>query len=495
LADEQLRKEVIMKRMRSSQLRVVVTASLIALAAIGWSNVTRADAVLDWHDVAVNTIVAPGTQVDGAETTTTSQYLSEEPDQVLAWNVTALRVIQPAHGIFPFRWLAILHGSIFDAVNGVTGDYEPFIVNQTAPAGSTENAAAAGAGYYTLTHLPYDPPLTAAQQQIITDHYNSLPASITGNPGFAFGQNVAAQVFANRPDDGAPTVGFSIYHAPCEGQPGCWVPQLTPTGPAPALVPTWGNQRTWVLNDVTQFYAEAPPALDSEQYLRDLAEVESLGYKFSTTRTLTQTNIAVFWQVGLFHIYQPIARRMSEAHGLSISENARLFAVLNVGAADTYINTWHTKYNYNFWRPITAIQYTGNTGWVPLLPTPPFPEYTSGHCSGTGAYTQVLIEFFGDNPGIPIFVTSPAATPTPGFTRTWATFSEGQDECIDARVFVGFHFRNSDVFAARFGGTISNYIVKHSMRTNPGHSPARGAQGNAPADPALDAQDPDPFID
>ena len=161
----------------------------------------------------------------------TRHAISDEPDQVLAWNVTALRLWQgPQNPFFAFRWLPILHSSIFDAVNGVTGDYEPFIVDATTPDGSTANAAAAGAGYYIVTHLDYSPPLTDAQLQIIADHFNSLPTSITGNPGFAFGEDVAAQVLASRADDGAPTVPLTIYHAPCEGQPGCFVPQPTPTG-------------------------------------------------------------------------------------------------------------------------------------------------------------------------------------------------------------------------------------------------------------------------
>jgi hypothetical protein len=397
----------------------------------------------------------------------TSQQLSEPPDQVLAWNSTALQIF-PSQLLFSFRWLAILHSSIFDAVNGVRGNYEPFIVDEAAPAGSTENAAAAGAGYYTLTHLPYDPPLTAAEMQIITNHFNSLPASITSNPGFAFGENVAAQVLANRADDGAPTVHFTIYHAPCEGQPGCWVPQPTPTGtPAPTLVATWGNQRTWVLNDVTQFFAEPPPALDSDLYLKDLAEVQDVGFRFSTTRTTTQTNIALFWVAPSWLIWSPVARQLSEARGLSIAENARLFGLLNVAAADTYTNTWNVKFHYNFWRPITAIQHTGNTAWVPLLPaTPPFPEYTSGHTSGSGAYAEVLSAFFGDNPGVPISVHSSTNT---GFDHSWTTLSEGVDEVIDARVYSGIHFRNSDVVGARFGKKIAHYVVTHAMRDNPGH--------------------------
>ena len=213
---------------------------------------------------------------------------------------------------------------------------------------------------------------------------------------------------------------------------------------------------------MTQFYAEAPPALDSEKYLHDLAEVESVGYRFSTTRTETQTNIATFWAAAAFNIWQPIARRISEAHGLGVSENARSFALLNVATADTYINTWHTKFNYNFWRPITAIQYTGNMSWVPLFAaTPPFPEYTSGHTSGSGSYAEVLSETFGDNPGVPILAQSPTNT---GFDHTWATFSEGVDEVIDARVYSGIHFRNSDVVGARLGSKIGHYVVRHAMR-------------------------------
>ena len=168
---------------------------------------------------------------------------------------------------------------------------------------------------------------------------------------------------------------------------------------------TWGNQRTWALNDVTQFYAEPPPALDSEVYLKDLAEVESVGDRLATLeeRTEMQTNIATFWLAASWAIWSPVARRVSAARGLSIAENARLFGLFNVAGADTYTNTWNVKFHYNFWRPITAIQYTGNTSWLPLLPaTPPFPEYTSGHTSGSGAYAEVLTAFFGDNPGVPI---------------------------------------------------------------------------------------------
>jgi hypothetical protein len=94
---------------------------------------------------------------------------------------------------------------------------------------------------------------------------------------------------------------------------------------------------------------------------------------------------------------------------------------------------------------------------------------------------EVLKEFFGDNTGAPILAQSPT---NPGYDHYWSTLSEAVDEVIDARVWSGIHFRNSDVFGARFGGIIGNYVLKHSMRTNAGHRPVRGAHGSPPADDA-----------
>lgn len=383
---------------------------------------------------------------------------SDTSDQVLAWNETALQVfLPPQNAVLATRYLAILSASQFDAVNGVTGDYEPYAVDLTAPEGSTENAAAAGAAYYTLTHLPYSPPLSDSVSAIITDAYNALPTSITGNPGFAFGEDVAAQILAMRANDGAPLTPFAPYTAPGAGSPGVWEPQPTPTGPAPALAPTWGNQTPWIMQSATQFYPEPPPALDSDKYLKDLAEVESVGYRFSTTRTATQTNIATFWLAAGPQIWSPVARNISVARGLSVSENARLFGLFNLAAADSIIQCWKVKYDTNFWRPITAIQFAGNTLWVPLHPTPPFPEYTSGHSTASGAYAEILGEIFGDDPGVPILAG-------------WSTFSEGVDEVIDARVYSGIHYRNSDVVGARFGRMIGHYAFHHAMRAKRGLS-------------------------
>ena len=413
----------------------------------------------------------------------TEQHVTGDPDQVLVWNQVTLSVIQPApslgaaqNPVFQGRDTAIVAASVFDAVNSITGDYEPYLVYAAAPAGATANAAAAGAAYYALKHLNYAPPLTPAVAAQIDAAYSALPASISTNPGFDFGQGIAAQIIAARSTDGAPTAPFSPYTAPGAGNPGVWVSQ--PGAPG-ALTPTWGSVTPWIVNAADQFFPDPPPALDSPTFLADLAEVESVGYRFSTTRTALQTNVANFWIASAAAIWNPIARKISAAKGLTISENARLFALLNLAMADGAIECWKTKFTYNFWRPITAIQHEGHTAWVPFIATPPFPEYTSGHTVISSAGAHVLAWTFGDDPRVPIEAVSPS---NPGFTHYWNTFSQGVDEVIDARVWSGIHYRNSDVVGAQFGAKVGQFDVHHALRAVPGHRPSQGQRGVPPGE-------------
>jgi hypothetical protein len=419
-----------------------------------------------------------------------------EADQVLVWNQVALSVLQPAPALGPAqnplyqgRDMAIVEASVFDAVNSVTGDYEVYAVHAAAPDGSTANAAAAGAAYYALKHLFYNPPLAAAVAAQVDAAYDGLPSLVSANPGFDFGQQIAERIIALRSSDGAPTAPFSQYRAPGSGQPGVWMAQPGANGlPAPALAPTWGSVTPWIMNAADQFFPDAPPALDSPTFLNDLAEVGSVGRKDSTTRTGYQTEVAKFWISSAPVLWNPIARKVSASRGLSVSENARLFALLNLAMADAAIECWKVKYTYDFWRPITAIQSTGDTSWAPFLATPPFPEYTSGHTAVSAAAARVLASMFGDDPGVPngIEASSPS---NPSFTHYWSTFSQGVEEVIDARVWSGIHFRNSDVVGARFGDRVGQFDLLHGLRAVPGHTPSRGEHGTAPGESTSKARD------
>ena len=157
---------------------------------------------------------------------------------------------------------------------------------------------------------------------------------------------------------------------------------------------------------------------------------------------------------------------------LNLSQRAQLFALFYLAAGDASIACWEAKYEYNFWRPQPAIVNgavdgndltTGNVTWQPLVGTPPHPEYPSGHTANSGAMAKILASEFDDNPGAPIVVT------LSGITRQWSTFSEAVEEVIDARVYSGIHFRNSDEVGARMGRQVAQFVSKHALRKSKSH--------------------------
>ena len=245
--------------------------------------------------------------------------------------------------------------------------------------------------------------------------------------------------------------------------PGVWVPLTA----LPAILPGWGNMTPFVLKSGSQFRPEAPPALNSERYARDYNEIKEIGASNSQTRTAEQTQIATFWLGSAVAIWnQPLAQ-LNATSGFNLSQKARLFALVYLASFDSGIACWDAKYFYNYWRPQPAIQRgneDGNdfttpvTGWTPLHATPRHPEYPSGHTTISTAMASMLQMAYGDNPGVPITST------ITGITRQWGTFSQGLDEVIDARVYSGIHFRNSDVVGSRLGGQVAQFVLTHALR-------------------------------
>ena len=167
------------------------------------------------------------------------------------------------------------------------------------------------------------------------------------------------------------------------------------------------------------------------------------------------------------------ARQLSTHQGLSVVENARLFALLNMAGADAYIACWQAKYRYHYWRPVTAIHHpdgAGNSGmtadpaWEPLLPTPAHPEYPSGRTSYTSATARVLREFFGDE--VRVSLTNPAVK----VTRHYHSLAQMGQEVEDARVWGGMHYRTAVVHGSELGRSIADYGLKNYLR--PVSSPA-----------------------
>jgi hypothetical protein len=169
-------------------------------------------------------------------------------------------------------------------------------------------------------------------------------------------------------------------------------------------------------------------------------------------------------------LWNGVARQVIDARALDASDAARTFALLHLAGADASIACWDAKYTFDFWRPQAAIRsgdLDGNdktvvdAAWVPLFPTPPHPEYLSGHTTNSSAMASTLEFLFGDTPGGTIVATSPT---NPGFTREWTSFSQGVDEVIEARIWSGIHFRTSDETGARVGRQVARFTFQHALR-------------------------------
>jgi hypothetical protein len=296
------------------------------------------------------------------------------------------------------------------------------------------------------------------------------------------GQYAAEKVLAWRAKDGSRR---KVAYTPST-EVGVWRP--TPPGFKPALLPQWPSVRPFGIRDRTAFRPDPAPPLTSADYTRDLNEVKSLGSRDSTTRTAEQTIIAWFWDDGPGTATPPghwnlIAQVVARRQGNTLPENARLFALLNVSLADAGIVCWDSKYHYKVWRPVTAIRNAdrdGNPdtradpGWNSLLDTPPFPSYTSGHSTFSGAAARALADFFGTD-AIGFTVGSDGL---PGTERTFASFSEAAREAGRSRVYGGIHYEFDNRVGLALGRAVAEEVGR--TRMSPADSPARTTRSPSP---------------
>ncbi|HEX7226597.1 MAG TPA: PA-phosphatase [Candidatus Binatia bacterium] len=411
--------------------------------------------------LSVACAAAPNTHLPVARSAT--QLAAQVGDPVLEWNQQAAALtLRPTPALAPVqqtRVMAIFHLAVHDAINGITGEYETYLSPSAPPENASPVAAAIAAAHHTLKNL------FPGNDMMLDERYaNSLAAHgiSPADPGIAFGTSAAAAILAVRANDHSAQAQFD-YVAPGSGEPGVWV-RLTS---APALLPGWGKVTPFVLRSGSQFRPEPPPARNSELYAKDYNEIKTIGVANGSSRSAEQSQIATFWRASPTAIWNNVLTQLVMTRNLDLSENARLFALFYVAAADASIACWEAKYEYNFWRPQPAIvngEFDGNDatagigGWQPFVATPPHPEYPSGHTVNSSAMAKVLVDEFGDTPGAPIVVT------LSGITRQWTSLSEAVQEVIDARVYSGIHFRNSDEVGARMGRQVAQFVSKHSLR-------------------------------
>jgi hypothetical protein len=251
--------------------------------------------------------------------------------------------------------------------------------------------------------------------------------------------------------------------------PGEWRPT------APAFAAMAFEQQAYfhpfALTGPARFRAPPPPALTSDQYTRDYNEVKAKGALTGSTRTPWETDTAWFWTDNPGNIWFGGIRAIAERRVPNTGDRARLFALASMSVADSIISAWDSKRYYNLWRPITAIQEgdndtndatVGDPAWQPFLTTPPYPDYTSGANSVSGAVTKSLELFFGrDDLPITLTTTAPAAIKK---QRTFPSFSAASQQVVYVRVLQGIHFRFADVQARAAARAVAEHAYDNYLR-------------------------------
>jgi membrane-associated phospholipid phosphatase len=381
-------------------------------------------------------------------------------DAVLRFNEAALAAIRTDRTPPPVavRRLALVHVAVYDAVNATAPDHEPFRVAFDAPVDADPEAAAAVAAHRTLTE--FYPGQAEQLDAVLAGALAPVPAGPRKSRGIALGQLVAERVLAWRAGDAAVARGSRYAPRPA---PGRWRP--TPPEFRPPLLPGWGGVACLALPDSAAFRPPGPPDLTSREYAEAYRQVRDLGGGESRVRTRDQTEVAFFWADGDGTITPPghwnrIAQEVARGRGTTLAENARLFALLNVAMADAGVVCWECKYRFDVWRPVTAIREE-DPDWSPLLPTPPFPAYTSGHSSFSGAAAAALAAFFGSD-DVRFGSTSDGL---PGVVRVYAGFWAAAEEAGMSRIYGGIHWAFDNADGLRCGREVGEYVAGHSFRS------------------------------
>jgi len=407
------------------KLKLLLAAQILASLLANTPSLAQ-NVVTDWNEKASSTIVAKGGKASGTSSV----------------------------------WFAYTSIAVFDAVNAIHRQFQPFYYKGNAPQGASDEAAAVAAAHRVLVHY------FSAQQLTLDGMFQASLAKITAAPGaksagVAVGEAAAAALVAARAGDG---LEANVLYTPGSG-PGVWQP--TPPAFGPPVTPWLARMRPFTMTSASQFLPDGPTPLTSEEWVDDYNEVRILGEVDSTVRTTEQGEIGLFWTEHTGQQYARAFGYLAKNYNLDVMDSARLMAVLWTGFADAAIGCWNAKFTYNFWRPVTAIRAGGDnpalvtdSDWAPLGTTPSHPEYPAAHGCVTGAISSLIRDYFATR-NVHIVVDS-LAFKDGVHTHTFDDTRDLFEEVFSARMYAGFHYRHS----LEDGGTLGRRVGKQLFRRN-----------------------------
>ncbi len=350
--------------------------------------------------------------------------------------------------------------AVYDAVNSILQFGTPYHYNVPPAGPASAEAAAAQAAHDVLVN--YFPAQATALDSNLTYSLSFIADGAAKDNGRAVGAAAAADIVALRANDGsAPNV---TYPGPATPGIGDWRP--TPSAFANGINQQWGSVTPFVLPSSDVFRPDAPPAVGSWKYKKALAEVAAIGSVSNNVRTVDQTHIAQFYKQDAELPVNEAARLLSAKYDLSLEENALLFALVDIAVADARIAIWDAKYEYRFWRPVTALNANedgsvtnGYANWLPLLATPAHPSYPSGHSGTVNAGFEVLQAYFGDKQTLTLSTTTAGELP-----RTIKRLSQAESENGLSRIYGGIHYSFDNEVGQRVGNKVAAYVLTHGPR-------------------------------
>lgn len=418
-----------------------------------------------------------------------------QADVVLQWDEIAVRTLTSQNpALNPFaqaRFASIVQLAVFDAVNSITGEYQRYLgspsaptgVSVSAPVGSSPDAAAIAAAYKVLiTFFGADAATAAALNAYRAASLALVPEGAPKTNGITTGEAAALAVMAVRVGDGSspPTNYLPVPAAAGDWDltPGC--PTTLGGVPLGGILFNWGDMKPFgIALPATGHWYEPfrpvpPPALGSNEYAKDLAEVQSGGSATATAQERSAEraiNARFYGALSPTQLFHMAARQLALARGDSLSENARSLALLSIATNDALIASFKTKYHYTFWRPYTAIRSaatdgndktTADTTWTAFLPTPCFPSYPSNHASGSNAAIEALRRLYGPaGHAITLSFTVPVIGAT---TLKYTKLQDISNDIDDARIYGGMHFRFDQVAGVTLGREVAAHTHKNNLQ-------------------------------
>jgi hypothetical protein len=405
-----------------------------------------------------------------ATAATSTTMAAGDPTVISDWNqlaVTTLVGDTTKQGTETILYMGFVQAAVYDAVVGVEGRYAPYRFQAHAPRGTSAQAAAVAAAHKAL--VTYVPSAQATLDAAYAASLSKLPDGKAKTRGIAFGTRAADNLIRLRAHDGrnAPIL-FTQPPAP-----GVWRPTLPAF--APMVTPWMGFVTPLLVHSATQFAPPPPPALTSARYTRDFNEVKAFGSATSTVRTPAQTDTAVFFSGNPLVMFNAALRDQVTVRDLDIVDAARMFAAVDMSIADAIILVWHAKYVDGTWRPITAITLADTDGnpatdtdpnWMPLFPTPAYPEYPSGYTAFEASASRGLENVLHTR-HLQLTLTSTAA---PNLPRQYDSGRVLRQDVVNARMWLGIHFRFGDTAARDLGVRLADWTLDHYFQPLHSHS-------------------------